>query len=607
MAVLILVLHVGGALVAGAAFARYVDEGLSSVERLTTAFMLGNGALGLTIFLVGLVSLNPWTVLSVFSLAYLPLLSKRVRSWLAESMQSVGSGFTRPMLAHLLLLGILFLAAVPRPTGGLETDNIRYHLAGASVWVRTGRIVPVLDSALTAFPALIESLFSAGMALSNDRFPAMLGITFAAVVVAEVYGFSRLLGSSKRAATLMSFLAACAPAITEWAPSGYVDLAYAAYALVAARLLLVDTLSYPRAAIGGLLLGFALGVKYNALTLVPITVVVAFLAGYRQVPVSVLVGRISVVLGVATLVGSPFYIKNAILLGTPIYPPPVLLTHFFQARAFPVEATIALQHWVRETGIGFGRNVVDLLALPWRYTLFTERFGGPGGVGVAPLALGAFGAAVAWSRRPARVFLCWMGLVTITWFLIQQESRFLLHVISLSFAFSAVGMIWLEREWPRLGRATIALVALVSAVYGLSALFHLHKVRIHAAFSRAAAEKLRETWVPYLSALEYVNRDTSVRRVLILDSRVPPFYLSKDYVKIVGGWGELPISGIVTGNEALAHLNELGVTHIFDVISPQMQFQVTPRADLRAVFRSDSARVYEVILGDGAGDSSVPP
>ncbi len=600
-----LLLLLGAVLATGALLALQVDGPLSSVERLANAVLLGVAAIGLTVFLVGLMKLDRLTVTVVLAAAYTPLLSHRVRSWLWDVLRSLAAGLLAPMIAVIAVLGIVLVIAIPRPTGDVLNDAIAYHLLGPAVWLRAGRIVPVLDSARTAFPALIESVFAAGMRLSNDRFPDLLGVVFTAVFLGQVYGFARTLGATKGKATLMSFLAASAPAIMSTAPIGLVDVPYASFCLAAVRLLLVGELTTARAAIAGTFLGFALGVKYTAIPLAAITVGVLWLAHGHRGARRALLGRTALVLTLMAVLSAPFYFKNALVLGSPIYPPPVLLTRWFHARAFPIEASASLESHLSQTYGGLGRRPLDLLLLPWRYTLYSKTFGWPGGIGSAPLALGVIGALALGRRRPVWLLLTWSALVTLVWFVTLQQSRFLLHVVGLSFAYAAIGAMWLEREWPRAGRAAVALVALVSTGYGLGVIVHEGSARVAAALSSAADQRLRQREVPYLEAWEYLNREPLVRRVLILEEFAPNYYLTKDYVKIRGPNGERPVPGIEATVQALAHLDDLGVTHVLDVVPPDWSlrtgFQIASTPNLRLVFESDRARVYQVVRGKAAG------
>jgi hypothetical protein len=96
-------------------------------------------------------------------------------------------------------------------------------------------------------------------------------------------------------------------------------------------------------------------------------------------------------------------------------------------------------------------------------------------------------------------------------------------------------------------------------------------------------------------------------RVLILSPNVPPYYLRKDYLKIRGMYGELPMEGVVEDvPTALASLSRLQITHVLDVSATELSGVSTnlgdrflvplpPPQQLELVFEKDHARVFRVI------------
>ncbi len=74
--------------------------------------------------------------------------------------------------------------------------------------------------------------------------------------------------------------------------------------------------------------------------------------------------------------------------------------------------------------------------------------------------------------------------------------------------------------------------------------------------------------VPFHEAFEYLNALPEPCRILVLSWTVPPYYLQRDYVKVAGMYHERPIEGIDSPDAALAHLEELGITHVLDVRWP---------------------------------------
>lgn len=120
--------------------------------------------------------------------------------------------------------------------------------------------------------------------------------------------------------------------------------------------------------LGSLLLGIAVSVKYNGITLAAVTFGLA--AVFRARREGVKAATRIVVLGalLAGAVGLPVYLRNLIMLGSPIYPPPATLARFFSGRAFPWQASVDFQSYIADRGRGFGHGLIDLVLLPIRFT-----------------------------------------------------------------------------------------------------------------------------------------------------------------------------------------------------------------------------------------------
>jgi hypothetical protein len=186
-------------------------------------------------------------------------------------------------------------------------------------------------------------------------------------------------------------------------------------------------------------------------------------------------------------------------------------------------------------------------------------------------------------------------LLTCMWFFTQQESRFLVTVYVVAAIFSVVGWNYISARCGRMQRVTAAAVVGISVLYGLLMIFGAQLESLHAVISPNFAQLRREREIPYLASFDYLNTDPSVKKILILDRSVPPFYSRKPYVKPVGQWGELTLSQISNSLETIPHARELHVTHVLDVISPVSGFQIErPDPDLKLVFEWTGQRIYRV-------------
>ena len=144
-------------------------------------------------------------------------------------------------------------------------------------------------------------------------------------------------------------------------------------------------------------------------------------------------------------------------------------------------------------------------------------------------------------------------LITCMWFFTQQESRFLIPVYVVAAIFSVVGWNYVSARCSRLQRLTAASVAGISILYGLVMIASAQIENLRAVVSPDFAQLRRTREIPYLASFDYLNNDPSVRKILILDRSVPPFYSRKPYVKPVGQWGELTLPQISNSLETLPH------------------------------------------------------
>ncbi len=117
---------------------------------------------------------------------------------------------------------------------------------------------------------------------------------------------------------------------------------------------------------------------------------------------------------------------------------------------------------------------------------------------------------------------------------------------------------------------------------------------LHAAVSRSFEEQRRNRETLWVESFDYINRDPSVKKILILDENVAPYFIKKDYVKPFGRWGEQTVSGATNLSELIALLPSLHVTHVLDVRFEGGSFKLPEHPiGLTPVFEGKNAVVYK--------------
>lgn len=241
-----------------------------------------------------------------------------------------------------------------------------------------------------------------------------------------------------------------------------------------------------------------------------------------------------------------------------------------------------------------GVNLLSLFFLPFHLTYHPANFmNGAGGIGIVPLALGPFGLFECCCGRFVKGLGLFALLQTIVWFVTMQESRYLIHVYVIAAIFGVCGWRYVVRVSKSIGRPLSGVVVATSVLYGVFMIGSARIDDVHAAVSSSFNEKRRSAEVPYLDSFCYLNKESSVTNVLILDPLVPPYYLDKDYVKPVGRRGEEAIPHATNLQQVLAKIPHLHVSHVLDVRSAEAPFRLPDHPhNLTLVFEREDQRVY---------------
>ena len=543
----------------------------------------GAGLLGLATFLLGQIYFSVWTCGVILLVA--AALSFRF-PWRARRWTSLSPG----LLYAGVIVALCVIGGLAKPIGHTDADEISYHLLGPPIWLREHGIAPVLEESLTAFPATIEMLYGLATVISNDHAAGALGALFLGVLALQVRGLARQLGSSVVGGDLAAAVIAGMPAVTSTVDHSFVDVPYAAFILASARLAF-DGSQRSRVMLAGMFAGFAAGTKYFGLpaTLLMALLVFVFLRG--RLASRMWSGMAFLLAAGAT--GGAWYVRNWITLGSPIYPPPPSLWHWFPTPTFSLESSIHLNALIVERGAGFGNTMTDLLSLPFRLTYWTASFHGGGGMGLAPLAFGPLALALVWKKRAGLAWVALGAMLTLFWFYSDQEFRFLGPAAAIYAAFAGVGAGAMLQQTNALYRwPAFAAIGISLGIGGIHAVTN-RADRLRAVFSATRSELRFREGVPYRDAFEYLNSGVGVKKVFVCQPFTPVFYLQKPYTVARGRFGEQPHPGIRSVREAIGAADTLGITHVLDVNYYDSGFSWPVTGAGRLVFEGVNVRIYE--------------
>jgi Dolichyl-phosphate-mannose-protein mannosyltransferase len=585
---------------AGVWLFRIYPASFSTLDRLALDFVGGFGILGTVLFIVGQFAYTFWSIMTILALSILAGALALVLRGSDGRRIAWAPRISKPPLvptaAIAFVLSVTALGGLAEITGDFGNDAIAYHLLGPKVWLREGVVRPVLDNCHTAFPVIAETLYGALIACGGLRGPGFSAVFTFGSFLLVVGALARRGGLDRKASWWAAALVATMPALYEGSHTTFVDAIYASFVLAAARIAF-DASRGREYLAAGFFCGFALGTKYTGLVGVPLLLVsmaagweLSSEGGWRSTA-----KKLAIICAGAAAIAVPFYVRNWILLGSPIYPPPPVLSRFVHVKYLSAGAIRDFHAYMYNRGKGLGRGLTAYLLLPFKLTYETSYFHGAGGIGLAPLALGPFGLIASRQDKFLRGLALLALLLTTAWFLTDQESRFLIDVYAIATVFAVGGWRYAVETAPKWGPALSAAVIACSILYGSYMIGRARVGDVHAALSNRYARLRDNETIPFVAGFDYLNTAPAVRSVLILDPRLPPYYLDVPYVKPFGQWGELTLPGAPDLAQVLAQVHSLGVSHILDVHSAISDFRVPETLPgLKLVFAEPDERIYEI-------------
>jgi len=566
------------------------------LERLAFSWLGGLGTLSLCLFMIGQAVFTRTSIVGTVGVSLLLAIRPIRRVLRSEPSSWKIKMDVIPAVVIILVLLVTAVGGLAEIDGDWENDAIAYHMLGPKVWLRNGIIRPLPDTSTTAFPSTVENLFGALVVLGGNRAPGLFAVISLVLAFVVIYSLARAAGLGERESWWSVAFVATMPAFYAGAHSAFIDVAFATFILAAARIGLEaeqdnDFLVF------GLFCGFALSTKYTALTFVPALILCAVFAKFwREACASISALRLAALaLLAAAAVSWPYYVRNWMLLGFPIYPPPPAIVNLAPVKYMSPAALHAFYELLYRRGGAFGKSLSAFFLLPYNLTYHTSLFNGAGGIGLTGLAFGPFGLLAARRNAFAKALALLGFLLVTSWFLALQESRYLIPAYAVAAVIATLGWSYVESVKPPLGRILCGTVIACSVLYGLSIIGKGRWNDLHRALSPSFAEAQRAERIPYVMSFEFLNSQSAATRVLVLDRSVPVYYLDRDYLKTFGQWGEQVLPEAENSAEVLAELPSLQVTHILDVRSPVGDFQVPANSpNIELVFEAENQRVYRV-------------
>ena len=447
-----------------------------------------------------------------------------------------------PLLVAAALAPLVAAILVRVGLPPFEWDSLVYHLYIPKVYAEAHAFVYLPRLAYSSIPLGGEMMFTWGYLWDGIGCAAAVAPLLNALMVVATWRLARRYMDNLWATAAAAFLFVT-PSFLLYFPSAYVDMILGAFALMSLFIYVRGFKSYGDAALAGVFLGAALGIKYTgSYALIGFAPIVITDLIRRRVPVR----RALAFLAVAFVVVLPWLGKAFVERGNPVFPS---LYKVFGGRDLsPVVAEKVLE-WQRS--IGMGRELEDYAFLPYRVSFEAnsgyENFDGF----ILPVSVVALLLSLIWFRRWR--LITYTAFYFVAWaFIASQQLRFLSASFGL-FAILAAGVFaYATARFKGVVRGALAFVLIGSVVtFGYAAsgpsVCYFVPDAVKYIMSRNADGYLLQT-VPVYRGDKFANENLPEDAVILMIFNDHLLYLEREAV----------YDSFFEASETLTHVETLG-------------------------------------------------
>jgi 4-amino-4-deoxy-L-arabinose transferase-like glycosyltransferase len=294
-------------------------------EELSFSIMMGVGVIGLMILCLGLAGLLA-SVPVVLSVVSLIVLSWREGGALFTALKEgfIAATSTKLRLTLTILFSALVIILALRAMTPPHTpDEAIYHLSVTKLFVEKGRVFPVADNWAGNMPFLIQMTYAICLIAKADIAAKLFSLCLAVVCSLALYGFGQRF-LTRRAGVVAMFGFFATGMVVEVAVTSRIDVALAGMLFLATYAMMVYFQTARRGWLyaSAMLSGFSLGIKYSAGIYVSLLAIMFLAESFMRSQHSaiVIIKRGILYSAIVAAVASPWFIKNAVWFGNPVYP-----------------------------------------------------------------------------------------------------------------------------------------------------------------------------------------------------------------------------------------------------------------------------------------------
>jgi hypothetical protein len=398
----------------------------------------GMGILSTFLFLLGhLYLFSPDILISLGIITALPfpfVLKSCLKSIKRDHFSSNLNRFSILCLTiDLSIILLYFITSFLPVTGGIRNDEICLHLSIPKEWLLAGKL-GILPYPISYQAGNAHLLFALASCFSSQAGPHLLSwISFVLCGIA-VYAVTREF-SNKNTAIIAATFVFTNPLIFRGSDIAFTDLLSILFIIAPVSLLLIfrSKQKIQCLIIAAFLMGIGCGIKttdflYSFILIITFSVFEIF----DRKDFLIIVKNFAVLTGITALCALPWPVRNLLLTGSPLYPPPLFLYHYFDLKPllhitvpFTISDVSEYYNYCLSRYGDYHRNLLNFLRFPLDITMSSEKFQIGDSIGTILLSFSPL--LVTFPKMPKSllyIFLSAAASSMLIYFILLPEARY---------------------------------------------------------------------------------------------------------------------------------------------------------------------------------------
>lgn len=471
------------------------------------------------------------------------------------------------LIVLVFVIAVLFslISALAPPS---DADSLGWHLGGPDYFIRQGKIDLYPYYLYWGSPMLADMWNIIGLLFGSEILPQIfqwiMGLTGAIALYLLIS--ERL---SKRAGILAAVIYYLTPKIITLAGTAKYDLAFLTFIFISLHSLFSwkERSNNTWLWLSAIFTGLALSTKYQGMywaLSIGVLLVIMLWDKWKNNPVKAL-KMTFVFTGISLLVVSPWYLRNFLATGDPIWPfgYPIFNSQYWSQGLYDKYAS-----WQQGPGESIWHYFMGL----WNLTLNQSAWIGGLKIPYLPVQLALLpGLLFFWSelRNNQKQFLKYLAIPILVfytlWFTSYQQSRYLLPAMSLLLVPSSY-VFW-EMMKLRIGKWAVLLLLCSTLFFSTVYSFIYNKQFFPVVFGLETKDEFLEKKVGFYKDIYWANENLPEDAKIFLN-HLRPFYFERDFIIPPSYMG--PKFQKMTSDEFFSYLEQEAITHIFD---PNRRFE----------------------------------